>query len=337
MHVLLIKLSSLGDIVHTLPAVEDATRQGVTFDWVVEESFAALPALHRGVREVIPSALRRWRRSIPSSLGEVLSFRRELRKENYELMIDAQGLIKSAVVGRWSRSSVYAGFNRSSASEALAALFYSGPKNVDKTAHAVDRIRSLFAQVLGYEVPTSDPDFGLLARDEPGNDCVLIHGTTWETKLWPEAFWVRIAQRAADFGMTPVLPWYSQAERLRAERISSQVGGSEVVSSMPLASAVGFLARARAILGVDTGLSHLAAALGRPTVVVFGPTDSHLTGSKGVHARNLQGVLSCSPCLSRNCQYSGRPMEWSGSRVEPACFATVHPDRVWDEMTALLT
>lgn len=337
MHVLLIKLSSLGDIVHTLPAVEDATRQGVTFDWVVEESFADLPALHRGVREVIPSALRRWRRSVPSSLGEVFSFRRTLRKENYEIAIDAQGLIKSAVVGRWARSSVYAGFNWSSASEAMASLFYSNYKDVDNTAHAVDRLRSLFAQVLGYEVPEGEPDFGLEARDKPGNHCVLIHGTTWATKLWPEEFWVRIARRAVDFGMTPVLPWYSQVERLRAERIASQVDGSEAVGSLRLASVVGFLARARAILGVDTGLSHLAAALGRPTVVVFGPTDSRLTGSKGVNSRNLQGILPCSPCLSSNCQYRGRPMKWSGSPVVPACFASVNPDRVWDEMTALLS
>ena len=106
---------------------------------------------------------------------------------------------------------------------------------------------------------------------------------------------------------------------------------------MRLASAVGFLARARAVLGVDTGLSHLAAALGRPTVVIFGPTDPRLTGCKGVNSRNLHSALPCSPCLARNCQYRGRPMEWSGNQVEPACFATVNPDRVWDEIAALLS
>lgn len=337
MHVLLIKLSSLGDIVHTLPAVEDATRQGVTFDWVAEENFVAVPALHRGVGEVVPLALRRWRKSIVSSFGEVWSFRRALRRQHYDLTIDAQGLIKSAVVGRWSRSSTYAGFDRACAREPSAALLYSHRSAVEKTNHAVDRIRSLFAQAIGYDLPASAPEFGLTTHLEPERYCVLIHGTTWKTKHWPESFWMRIAERAVGIGLTPVLPWLSEDERLRAERIAGRVEGAEVVGSMPLEAAVGLLARASAIVGVDSGLSHLGAALGRPTVVVFGPTDARLTGCKGAQASNLQGVLACSPCMSRNCQYRGQPLTWSGETVQPACFASVHPDRVWEELTGFMS
>ena len=133
-HVLLVKLSSLGDIVHTLPAVEDAARRGATFDWVAEESFAAVPALHRSVRRVIPTALRRWRKPGERRAKEIRTFGRALRRERYDLVIDAQGLIKSALVAFGSRGRVRAGFDRTSAREPAAALFYTRRAAVAKTA-----------------------------------------------------------------------------------------------------------------------------------------------------------------------------------------------------------
>ncbi len=333
MHVLLIKLSSLGDIVHTLPAVEDATRQGITFDWVVEEGFAAAPALHRGVRRVIPAALRRWRRSVLGSLGEARAFRTALRRERYGLALDAQGLIKSAVVGRWSRAAEYAGFDRASAREPLASALYTRRLPVPRGGHAVDRMRALFAAALGYDCPAGQPAFGLESGQGTGNTCVLVHGTTWNTKHWPERFWTAIAERAVATGLTPVLPWLSDAERRRAEAVAARVPGAEVSTAMPLADVIALLAGASAVVGVDSGLSHLAAALGRPTVVVFGPTDVRRTGCRGARAHSLQSELGCSPCLSRTCRYRGPSVAWQGEAVVPACFADVHPDRVWAEMT----
>ncbi len=334
--VLLVKLSSLGDIVHTLPAVEDAALHGATFDWVVEEGFAAVPALHRGVRQVIPVALRRWRKSAATHIGEALTFRRALRRQRYDLTIDAQGLLKSALVARLAHAGEHAGFDRHSAREPAAALLYSSRAPAPRTDHAVGRIRALFAATLGYPQPTDAPTFGVTQRGAPNGYCVLTHGTTWGTKHWPESFWKRIAELAANAGLTPLLPWLSDAERERAQRIAAAVKGSEVAPPLRLEQAIALLSGASAVVGVDSGLAHLAAALGRPTVVVYGPTDRRLTGCLGARARSLQADLPCSPCLARACSYRGAPQKWDGQVVRPPCFASVHPDRVWQEVEAAL-
>ena len=372
MHVLLVKLSSLGDVVHTLPAVEDATRRGVTFDWVVEEDFAAVPVMHPGVRNVIHAALRRWRRPGERRMREVRSFGHDLRRKRYDLVIDAQGLIKSALIASCSRGRVRAGFDRTSAREPAAALFYSRRAAVaTNNCHAVERIRRLFAAVIGYDPPSETPSFGIdgafsrgarggipsqekAARGgNPSQDrargvaprmmrngaepyCVLVHGTTWESKHWPDAFWTHMASRVTQAGLTPILPWLSEAERHRAESIARQVDGAHAIGSMPLDAVAELLAHARAVVGVDTGLSHLGAALGRPTVGLFGPTDARLTGCVGNRARNIQGDIACAPCLARHCRYRGEALSWRGENVEPACFARLDPDRVWTQVAELL-
>ena len=351
MHVLLVKLSSLGDIVHALPAVEDASRHGVTFDWVAEEDFAALPAMHRAVRDVIPVALRRWRTQGDRRVREFRTFVRTLRRKRYELVIDAQGLIKSALVTACSRGRVRTGFDRNSAREPAAALFYSRRVAVQREgSHAVDRIRRLFASAIGYDLPVEEPAFGLegalsraarggaprLKEQETEPYCVLLHGTTWESKHWPETFWTHLAERAMRAGLTPVLPWLSEAERRRAEGVAHQVPGTRAVGSMPLDAVTDLLARASAVVGVDTGLSHLSAALGRPTVGLFGPTDAKLSGCLGKRAHNLQSDIECAPCLSRQCRYRGEALTWNGEVVEPACFARLHPDRVWTQVAEMI-
>ena len=342
MHVLLVKLSSLGDIVHALPAVEDASRHGCTFDWAAEEDFAALPAMHRAVRDVIPVGLRRWRKPGEGRVREIRAFGRTLRRKRYGLVIDAQGLIKSALITSWSRGRVRTGFDRTSAREPAAALFYSRRVAVESEGrHAVDRIRRLFASAIGYDLPSEKPAFGLRtaprakqAETEPY--CVLIHGTTWQSKHWPETFWTHLAERAMRAGLTPVLPWLSEAERRRAESVARQVPGTRAVGSMPLDAAADLLARASAVVGVDTGLSHLSAALGRPTVGLFGPTDARLSGCVGDRAHNIQSDIECAPCLSRQCRYRGEALTWNGEIVEPPCFARLHPDRVWTRVTEML-
>lgn len=337
MHVLLVKLSSLGDVVHTLPAVEDAARHGVTFDWVVEEDFAAVPAMHRGVRNVIRAALRRWRRPGERRLREVRSFGRNLRHQSYDLVIDAQGLVKSALIASCSRGRVRAGFDRTSAREPVAALFYSRRAAVaTKNCHAVERTRRLFAAAIGYDQPSENPSFGLDIQEEAEPYCVLVHGTTWESKHWPDAFWTHMASRVMQAGLTPILPWLSEAERRRAESVARQVDGARAVGSMPLDAVADLLTHASAVVGVDTGLSHLSAALGRPTVGLFGPTDARLTGCVGNRARNIQGDIACAPCLRRQCRYRGEALSWRGETVEPACFARLNPDRVWTQVEELL-
>ena len=175
-----------------------------------------------------------------------------------------------------------------------------------------------------------------METEEKDPYCVLVHGTTWESKHSPDIFWVHLAERAVQAGLTPVLPWLSEAERRRAESVTQQVDGALAVGSLPLDAVADLLAHARAVIGVDTGLSHLSAALGRPTVGLFGPTDARLTGCVGSRAHNIQGDIECAPCLSRRCGYRGETLTWRGETVEPACFARLNPDRVWTRVAKML-
>ena len=340
MRVLLVKMSSLGDIVHTLPAVADAAQRGVRFDWVVEESYQPLAALAGGVEDVLPVGLRRWRRTPVASWGEVRGFHRRLRRRRYDLVLDAQGLIKSAAVGRWARGVERAGFDSASVRERAATLAYRRRFRVPTGGHAIDRARRLFAAALNYELPQTTPAFGLgaaAAAEAPSGDrrVVLAHGSAWGNKLWPEPFWVDIARRTVAAGLTPELPWLN-GERERAQRIAAAAPGTCVWPAVRLSEAIGRVANARGLVGVDSGLAHLGAALGRPTVLVFGPTDASRTGGRGRLVRNLRAQLPCSPCLSRRCPNRGEPAFRENGKLAPACLAGVPPAQVWTALTKLM-
>ena len=166
MRVLLVKMSSLGDVVHALPAVTDAAAHGIEFDWVVEEAFATIPAWHPAVRNVLPIAWRRWRSRLLTERGQLGAFIRDLRNRRYDLILDAQGLIKSAVVTKLARAPARAGFSFTSAREPAAAFACDRRVIVPQGGHAVDRLRTLFAATFGYADPVSadvpsQPDFGL--------------------------------------------------------------------------------------------------------------------------------------------------------------------------------
>lgn len=335
MNVLLVKMSSLGDMVHTLPAVADASRRGVRFDWVVEESFQPLAARVHGIDKVLPVALRRWRRAPLASWGEVVAFHCRLRRQRYDLVLDAQGLVKSAVVGRWARGGECVGFDSASARERAAALVYGRRLRVPRGEHAITRSRRLFAAALGYEVPATAPAFGLDRASQHEDVVVLAHGTTWETKLWPEAFWIEVGHHIAAAGLTPLLPWQA-GERERALRIAAAVPAAGVCPRTDLAGALDIVAKSRGVIGVDSGLAHFGAAVGRPTVMVFGPTASRLTGCRGPYVRNLAASVACSPCHSKRCRYRGEPAKWRGVAVAPACLASVEPDHAWSALAALM-
>jgi len=336
-----VKMSSLGDVVHTLPALSDAAAAfgpALSVDWVVEEAFAAVPARHPAVTRVLPVAWRRWRSSLAASRGELAAFRRNLRRNRYDLVLDAQGLIKSAVVTALARAEVKAGLSRTSAREGAAALCYGHRVVVAREGHAVHRTRALFAQAFGYPIPTGPPDFGIapasgatpLYGRQPGSSprCVLLHGTTWDSKHWPERFWCDLARRAAAAGFEVVIPWGDEKERVRAQRVAAD-SGAVVLDRMPLAELTEELSRAALVVGVDSGLAHLAGALEVPTLVIYGATSSALTGCLGRRVRNLQAEFPCAPCLSRACGYRGPVQRWQGEAVEPACYAAVAPEGVW--------
>lgn len=329
MRVLIVKTTSMGDVIHTLPALTDAARiyPDIQFDWVVEQPFAEIPRWHSRVNKVIPVAWRRWRKNLRQSYGELTAFYRALRSEQYDLVIDAQGLIKSAVIARLSRG-VRCGLDFRSAWEPLASLAYQRRVAVLPEQHAVVRVRSLFAGVLGYPIPTDTPDYGidcgrLPASNLTGDYLVFLHGTTWDTKHWPVAYWQALAERASVAGLTVVLPWGNEMERQRAEEIAKVSARVHVLPKLSLAEIAGILSNAKAVVAVDTGLGHLAAALAVPTVSLYGPTDPQLTGTYGANQHHLAAKFGCAPCLKKHCTYKGL------ADVLPACFATVSPDKVW--------
>ncbi len=293
--ILLVKTSSLGDVVHNLPVASDirACAPAAEIDWVVEESLADIPRLHPAVARVLPVAIRRWRSSFLNRAvrGEIAAFTRELQREQYDAVIDTQGLLKSALVA-WTARGVRHGLDFASAREPLS-FFYDLTYSVPWTKHAVERNRSLAAQVLGYAVPLT-VNYGIGASpatfvwlpDRPY--AVLVHATSARAKLWPDERWVDLATRLNERGIRSVLTWGNTAERLRAESIARPVPGTVVTPGLTLADAAALLAGARAVAGVDSGLTHFAAALNVPTVGIYCATDPAATGLHGgAHAVNL--------------------------------------------------
>jgi len=325
--VLLIKTSSLGDVVHTLPALTDAQRAipGIQFDWVVEEGFAEIPAWHPAVAQVIPVAIRRWRKNLWQTLrsGEWRRFKARLRETRYDLVIDAQGLLKSAWLTRYVKAPV-AGLDRDSAREPLVSRFYDRRYAVPRDQHALERVRQLFAQALGYELPQGIGDYGLDRAQlaTPGEEPYLLflHGTTWPSKHWPEAYWRELAERMSAFGWAIRLPWGNAEEKARAERIAEGIAGASVLPRLNLGGVAKVVAGARACVAVDTGLGHLAAALDVPSISLYGPT---LPGRVGAYGRSQVHLCASGPDAGK------------GDRVKP-CFDDLLPERVASELKALL-
>ncbi|MBC8649118.1 lipopolysaccharide heptosyltransferase I [Pseudomonas sp. MTM4] len=327
MRVLLIKTSSLGDVVHTLPAVTDAQRAvpGIQFDWVVEEGFAEIPAWHPSVAQVIPVAIRRWRKQPLQTLrsGEWRRFKARLREARYDLVIDAQGLLKSAWMTRYVKAPI-AGLDRDSAREPLASRFYDRRYAVPRDQHALERVRQLFAQSLGYPVPETIADYGLdrnqLATPGEAPYLLFLHGTTWPSKHWPEQYWRELAERMSEFGWAIRLPWGNADEKARAERIADGLAGVSVLPRLNLGGIAKVVAGARACVAVDTGLGHLAAALDVPSISLYGPT---LPGRVGAYGRSQVHLCASGPNAGK------------GDRHKP-CFDDLSPERVASELKALL-
>lgn len=349
MRVLVIKTSSLGDVIHTLPALTDAARAvpGIRFDWLIEENFAEIPAWHPAVERVIPVALRRWRRSVLHTwlAGEWRAMTDQVKLARYDLAIDAQGLLKSAFLTRYAGAPVH-GLDRASIREPLASRFYDHRHAVAKGRHAVERVRALFASVLGYPVPDTACDYGLDRARVLGSTVppaaptlLFLHGTTWPTKHWPEMYWRDLAERCIAAGWQLRLPWGSDAERTRAESIAAGLPGATVLPRLPLAGIATELAGASACVAVDTGLGHLAAAFDVPTVSLFGPTHPGLTGAWGPRQRHVASDFPCAPCLKARCRHHPTKDElarFDVVREKPLCYTRLEPDRVFAELTALV-
>ena len=317
MKILIVKLSSLGDVIHLFPAVSDLRRTfpDAELHWLVEPAFAEAVGWHSAVNKVITVPLRAhktvwWK--IPALL---IKLRRQLRAEQYDIVLDAQGLLKSAILARLTGSVVF-GFAAASAREPLAARFYQKTARVADGLHIIEKNRQLVATVFGADT-SQQADFGLAElrlsciqtglpgalKDITVKPCiVLLHGTTWNSKYWPEASWLELIVLLARQGWRCLLPWGNEEERQRAVRL--QAGGGEYAQVLPklsLADLISVLLHANSFVSVESGIGHIAAALDVPGVMLHGPTDPGYSGILDKRCKHITSGIYCSPCFKRDC------------------------------------
>ena len=339
MKLLVIKLSSMGDAVHLLPALSDLRQQrpDVEVDWLVEPAFAEIAGWHPLVRQVIPLGLRALKQRFWAAPALLLALRRQLRNRNYDRVIDAQGLIKSALLAGLAGAPVH-GLDRASAREPLASRLYQQGWPVPWGAHAIVRNQRLFAQVFGYAHRDAPPNYGLQTLRQTWLETPLaaelgaitqapfifgIHATTWDSKHWPELYWQTLAKKLSLQDLTLVLPWGNATEQARALRIQAAHPRSvHVLPQLNLQQMAQVMVRARAFVGVDTGLSHLAAALGVAGLSLYGATDPQRTGVLGEQQQTFASPIACAPCLKRQC-----PLPLTADGLIP-CQARLHPQQV---------
>ncbi len=336
--VLVVKMTSMGDVLHLLPALNDLQRQfdGVSVDWMVEEAFAEIPQWHPLVERVVPVSTRRWRKLSIENLKSFWRFLRTIREVEYDYIIDAQGLMKSAFFSRFARlksGGQRIGFSSDSIKESPAAWLYSNTVSVNRQAHAVDRLRNLICGGFNASPHASKQDYGIgqnQTRVKPNANSArsifLFHGTTWDTKHLPLSLWMDIAKKLIVAGFEPLVTWGNDAERERAETIVKSVAGVRILAKSSLSELKQTLAMAEGAIAVDTGLGHLAAALGVPCVSLYGATDPSLTGTYGAYQTHLSANYQCSPCLLKTCKQIG-PDE-----SDPPCYATISAQTVVDSL-----
>lgn len=302
--ILLIKTSSLGDVIHNLPVITDILQHApdAKIDWVVEESFSDIPALHPAVNQIFTVAVRRWRKTLlnKSTWQEIAKFKQQVSSQPYDLVIDTQGLFKSAIMASYAKGPKY-GQDKSTARESFASYFYQKKFYINRQQHAVARNRETVARACGYAIPDNAPDYGIKATtkvdlDLPQPYVIGLHGTSKTSKLWPTEHWVNLAKTLAEQQLNLVLPWATEEEHARANTIASDNSNVMVLPKQKIAQLAAIISHAQAAVGVDTGLSHLATALSIPTVAIYTDTNPSLTGvypGANAPAKNLGGKAEC--------------------------------------------
>jgi len=301
--ILVVKTSSLGDVVHQMPAMTEARRNlpDARIVWVVEEAFAPLARLHPSVDEVVPVATRRWRGNLfsPATWDEVRAFKAKLRGIASETVVDTQGLIRSALIARAANGRRH-GYDSASIREKAASLFYDVRHHVSRAMHAVMRNRALMGLSLGYSLEDNGLDYGLVRPpvDAAARYAVLLHGTSRATKEWRESEWIGLGKWLHQQGLEVVLPWGNERERLRCQRLAGGILGSRILERQPLDVTAKVIANASLVVGVDTGLLHLAAAYSVPLVAIFLATDPGLTGPVGSGPIVVLGGKGATPAFA---------------------------------------
>lgn len=341
MNVLIVKLTSMGDLVQALPALSDAKKAypDISFDWVVDESFAEIPRWHPAVGRTLTTAHRRWRAQLRQvwKSGELGAFVKALRSTHYDAVIDGQTNWKSALVTCFARG-IKHGPDSRSVSEWIAHLAYRKRYAISRDQLAIDRWRQLFAQALNYPLPTTAPDFGLGSKQWPKAPMelptkpylVFVQNASWPNKRWTDAHWGQLIERAGEQGYDVLMPWGSPGEQAEAERIAGSYAQCQVLPRLSLGEIAGVLVNSAGAVCVDTGLAHVAAALDVPTVTLYGATDPHLIGATGGRARHLQATgYACTPCYKQHCDTGN----YRGEQAQ--CMKTISAPEVWRALDAL--
>jgi len=305
---LIVKTSSMGDVVHALPLASDLARRHpqARIDWLIKESFAAIPRLHGAVDRVITVAVRRWRRApfAAATWRELRAAKAQLRAQRYAAILDCQGLLKSAVMARWARGPRW-GFDRASAREPLATLLYTHAVAVARGQHAIARNRALGRAACGTDADTA-PAFGLQAPPVAGAEwieatsrpfAVLLSNASRASKRWPDDRWRALAGELQASGLRSLLFAGSAAEEQETRRRAGGIADAWVAPRCGIDTVAAVLARARIVVGLDTGLSHLAAALGAPTIGIFCDYDPRLVGITGPSPCASLGGVDASPTV----------------------------------------
>lgn len=342
MRILIIKMSSMGDIIHTLPAITDLAKAypQARIDWVVEEGFVELARDHYAIEKVIPIALRRWRRNLNiKTLKDIKIFFSDLRQYPYDYVIDAQGLFKSVILTRLvgynkSTKAQNHGYDQNSIRGKHIAWMYDQQHSVDKKQHAIYKIKKLFAQIFHYAY-SPVIDYGLITQTsilqnkEPY--LVFLHCTTWDSKKWPIKYWQELVKLANNSGYKVVLTSGNQEELEQASQILNGAANAVALEPGRITALLKLIADSSGVVCVDTGLGHLAAALNIPGVGIFGATDSELTGILSHKIKNLQSQYSCSPCLSKKCN----KLEAAKGVFSP-CYDLLSPEFVWGNLQIMI-
>jgi heptosyltransferase-1 len=330
--ILLIKLTSLGDLIHALPALNDAYHADRTFefDWVVDASFSEVASWHPAIKRIFCTSHRTWRKNLANlkTYKDIRKLIHDIRETKYDLVIDGQGNFKTALMGLFARGTK-AGYDRHSVREWIAHIGYQKKISASKKAHAITRLRILFSQSIGYPLPKTPPNFRLKENcfiqppiQLPSSYLFFVHNASWQTKLWPEQHWIELIVKSVNQGFQILLPWGNSEEEARAKRLAI-LPGVTVLPRLSLSQIGYVLKNALAAVCMDTGLSHLAAALNIPAITLYGATDSGLTGSRGQNQCHLHSTLPCSPCNQKTCKF----------KIATApCLSQITPEKVFQNL-----
>jgi len=342
MRVLIIKLTSMGDLMHALPALTDAVKAipDIEFDWVVDKNFSAVPLWHPAVKNVITTAHRQWKKSFIQTwrTGVFKAFKQELNQSDYDLVIDLQNNMKSATVS-WLYEGDVHGLDKGYCREKFAYKAYQHRYAIPERQHAIDRMRQILSQALNYPLPETEPDYGTdfsqYALPEldfalPEKYLVFVHNASWQSKLWPIPSWQQLVTKAVEQGYSILLPCGNDEEYQRAREIAQVSDKAYALPRLALNDVAALTHNAKGAVCSDTGLAHLAAVAGIPAQTIYGSTDTLLIGTVGQQQHHIVSDFDCAPCYKRTCP---KPKAVNG---QPVCMEAISAETVWHRLEAVL-